>query len=301
MDLEYNIEEGDKTYIEKIIIKGNVKTKDKVIRRELSVSPGDVFNMVLVRRSKERLEGLGYFEVGKVDTKPAQTDVPYHDDLIVGLEEKSTGNFTFGAGFNTVESIFGYAQLEQRNFDIFNPPYFTGGGQKFRLRVQLGTEQQDYEASFVEPWFLNRKLQLGIDLYRRVEDFVSLDNFYNESRTGARVSLTKALGSDFLIGGISYNLEQVGIIDVNANSPDTILNQAGYAQENRFGATLTYDTRNSYELPNSGQYSQASTIMSVGDRDYYRAELKSSWFFPGFFPTHTWELSGKGGVTQSVE
>ncbi len=177
MDLEYEIDEGEKAYIEKILIKRQTSsTKDKVIRRELAVSPGDVFDMVRIRRSKERLEGLSFFE--KVDTKPSATDVPNHDDLIVGVDEKSTGNFTFGAGFNTVESIFAYAEVSQANFDLFNPPYFTGGGQKFRLRVQLGTELQDYLISFVEPWFLNRKLALGVDLYRSVQNYVSLDNLY---------------------------------------------------------------------------------------------------------------------------
>ncbi|HWF17621.1 MAG TPA: outer membrane protein assembly factor BamA, partial [Verrucomicrobiae bacterium] len=181
MDLEYDIKEGEKVYIEKILIKGNVKTKDKVIRRELAVSPGDVFDMVRVRLSKERLEGLGFFE--RVDTKPepTETDVPNRDDLIVGVDEKSTGNFTFGAGFNTVESLFGYAEVTQANFDLFNPPYFTGGGQKFRLKVQLGTELQDYEVSFVEPWFLNRKLRLQVDLYRTVANYINLDNLYDVS------------------------------------------------------------------------------------------------------------------------
>jgi outer membrane protein insertion porin family len=298
MDLEYAVEEGEKVFIEKILIKGNVKTKDKVIRRELAVSPGDVFDMVRIRRSKDRLEGLAFFE--KVDTKPAATDVPNHDDLIVGVDEKSTGNFTFGAGFNTVESIFAYAEVSQANFDLFNPPYFTGGGQKFRLRVQLGTQLQDYLVSFVEPWFLNRKLALGVDLYRSVQNFVSLDNLYNVSRTGAKVSLTRALGSDFLIGSVSYNLEDVGILDVNTNAPNSILATQGDSLVSRFGASLTYDTRNSYELANKGQETQLAATMSVGDRNYYRLELKSSWFFRGFAANHVLEISGKAGVTQAL-
>lgn len=295
MDIAYDIDEGEKAYIEKILIKGNVKTKDKVIRRELAVSPGDVFDMVRIRRSKERLEGLAFFE--KVDTKPAATDVPNHDDLIVGVEEKSTGNFTFGAGFNSIESIFAYAEVSQANFDLFNPPYFTGGGQKFRLRVQLGTELQDYEASFIEPWFLNRKLALEVDLYRRVENYVSLDNLYNVERTGAKVGLTRALGSDFLIGNVSYNIEDVGIVDVNTNSPNTILANQGNNLVSRFGAAITYDTRNSYQLANKGQETQLASTLSVGDRNYYRLELKSSWFFRGFAPDHVLEISGKAGVT----
>src|SRR5205823_1880473 len=129
MDLEYQLDAGEKSYIEKIEIKGNSKTKDKVIRRELAVAPGEVFDMVQVRKSKERLEGLQFFE--KVDTKADPTVVPSRKNLIVGVEEKSTGQFTFGAGFSTVESISGFAEVRQSDFDIFKPPYFTGGGQKF--------------------------------------------------------------------------------------------------------------------------------------------------------------------------
>ena len=71
-----------------------------------------------------------------------------------------------GAGFSSVDSIVGFVEVSQGNFDLFHPPNFTGGGQKFRLRVQLGTQRQDYELSFIEPWFLGRKLQLSVDLYR---------------------------------------------------------------------------------------------------------------------------------------
>jgi outer membrane protein insertion porin family len=298
MDLEYEIVEGEKSYIEKILIKGNVKTKDKVIRRELAVAPGDVFDMVRVRRSKERLEGLSFFE--KVDTKPVPGDVPNHDDLIVGVDEKSTGNFTFGAGFNTVESIFGYAEVSQANFDLFHPPYFTGGGEKFRLRVQLGSQLQDYLVSFVEPWFLDRKLALGVDLYRSVINYVSLANLYDVTRTGAKVSLTRALGSDFLIGGVSYNIEDVGIVNVSTNAPNAILATKGDNLESRFGASLTYDTRNTYELANKGQESQLAGTLSVGTRDYFRLEIKSSWFFRGLAANHVLELSAKAGVTQAL-
>ena len=80
-----------------------------------------------------------------------------------------------------------------------------------RLFVQLGTQRQDYELDFIEPWFLNRKLSLGVDLYRHQMDFESPNNIYNETRTGARLSLTRALGSDFLIGSVSYAIEDVGI------------------------------------------------------------------------------------------
>lgn len=298
IDLEYEINEGEKVYVEKVIIKGNVKTKDKVIRRELAVSPGDVFDMVRVRRSKERLEGLEFFE--KVDTKPSATDIQNHDDLIVGVDEKPTGNFTFGAGFNTVENLFGFVEVSQANFDLFHPPYFTGGGQKFRLRIQLGTEMQDYLVQFVEPWFLDRKLRLQVDLFRSVLNFISLDNLYDVTRTGASVGLTRALGSDYLIGGVSYKIEDVGITHVSPNAPNDILNTAGDTLVSRVGASIAYDTRNSYQIANVGQNTRLQGQIAFGDRDYYRLELISDWFVRGIRPNHVLELSAKAGVTESL-
>src|SRR2546429_8693829 len=105
MDLVYQIDEGEPSKIEKIEIRGNTKTKDKVIRRELSVSPGEVFDMVRVNRSKQRLEGLQYFE--KVDARPEATDVPDRKNLIVGVDEKNTGNLTIGAGLNSDQGLVG--------------------------------------------------------------------------------------------------------------------------------------------------------------------------------------------------
>ncbi len=300
MDLEYQIEEGERAYIEKIQIKGNVKTKDKVIRRELSVSPGDVFDMVQIRLSKERVEGLGFFD--KVDTKPEPTpDIPNHQNLIIGVDEKSTGQLTFGAGFNTVESLSAFAELQQNNFDLFNPPYFTGAGQKFRLKVQLGLELEDYEAHFEEPWFLNHKLRLDVDLYRSVANFVNLDNLYDVTRTGMHVGLSRTLfGSDRFIGGIGYTLEDVGIINVSTNAPNTILNEQGDVLVSRFIGSLILDTRGAGELPNKGQETSLTSTLTVGDRNFEKIELRTSWYFKGFAEGHVLEVGGRAGVEQKL-
>ena len=189
---------------------------DKVIRRELAIAPGDVFDMVHVKISKQRLEGLNYFEKVEMDPAPLDPPVPGRKNLDIDVTEKNTGNLTFGAGFSSVDSLVGYVEMTQGNFDLFHPPNFTGGGQKLRLKAQLGTQRQDYELSFIEPWFLNRKLSLGVDLYRHQLNFESPNNMYDESRSGLRLSLTRALWSDFFIGSVSYTLEQVGI---SLNSP----------------------------------------------------------------------------------
>ena len=317
MDLEFLLDDSQKAYVQKVEIHGNLKTKDKVIRRELAISPGDVLDMVRVKISKQRLDGLEYFE--KVDIRPEPIDppTPGQKNVIVNVEEKNTGNFTVGAGFSSVDSLVGYAEVSQGNFDLFHPPYFTGAGQKLRLRVQIGTQRQDYELSFIEPWFLNRKLSLGVDLYRHQLNFESPNNIYDETRTGAKISLTRALGSDFLIGSVSYTVEDIGISLNNGwhdlqhtlpitssdwrNVPQAILNETGDHLYQRFGTSLAYDTRNSVQLPNHGQRSEITGEISTGDKTFYKVELSSSWYFPGFLKGHVIEVGGRGGVADSLE
>ena len=313
MDLQFRIDEGQKNYIEKIEIRGNIKTKDRVIRRELAVSPGETFDMVRVRLSKQRLENLQYFE--KVDARPEATDVANRKNLVVGVEEKNTGNLTMGAGFSSVDAVVGFVEVSQGNFDLFHPPNFTGGGQKFRLRVQLGTQRQDYLISFIEPWFMGRKLQFSVDLYRHDLNFQSLESLYDETRTGGRVGLTKALGSDFLIGSVGYTIEDVGIAFngavlrdedggpvVDPDIPETLLAEQGSAIVSKLDASIAYDTRNSVTLPNKGQRTELTAILAgpfPGEKDFYKLELKSAWYFKGPFNGHVLELGGRMGVADN--
>lgn len=339
MDLEFQIDEGQKSYIEKIEIRGNINTKDKVIRRELAVSPGEVFDMVRVKVSKERLEGLQYFEQGKVDARPEPTDPPIagRKNLIVGVEEKNTGNVQLGAAFSSVDQIVGFAELNQGNFDIFNPPTFRGGGQKFRLRVAVGSVRQDYVVTFVEPWFLGRKLALSLDAYHTEKNYQSLDDIYDETRTGASVGLTRALGSDFLIGSIGYTIEDVGISlnsgfhgpinatvqgpgsssgdptsggtggevrQIPANVPNAILIETGHHLLSRVRASIAYDTRGGGLLPTKGQRTELRGEvvggMLGGDKDFYKLDLQSAWYFHGFGSGHVLEVAGRTGVASSL-
>jgi outer membrane protein insertion porin family len=339
MDLEFQIDEGQKSYIEKIEIRGNIKTKDKVIRRELAVSPGEVFDMVRVKVSKERLEGLQYFEQGKVDARPEPTDPPIagRKNLVVGVEEKSTGNVQVGAAFSSVDQIVGFAELSQGNFDLFNPPSFTGGGQKFRLRVAVGSVRQDYVVTFVEPWFLGRKLALSLDAYHTEKNYQSLEDIYDETRTGASVGLTRALGSDFLIGSVGYTIEDVGIslnsgfhgpinstgqgpgssggtpgtggsggipTQVPANVPNAILLETGHHLLSRARASIAFDTRGGGLLPTKGQrtelFGEVVGGMLGGDRSFYKLQLQSAWYFRGLGTGHVLEIAGRTGVAASL-
>ena len=130
VNLSYKMDEGIQSFVEHINISGNSRTKDKVIRREIVLSPGDVFDTVRVDISKKRLEGLQYFE--RVDTYASDTGVPGRKDLNVVVQEKRTGNLNFGLGFSTTDGLLGFGELSQGNFDIMNWKTFTGAGQKFQ-------------------------------------------------------------------------------------------------------------------------------------------------------------------------
>jgi len=322
MDLSYDIQEGEKCYVERIIIKGNVKTKDQVLRRELDVYPGAVYDMVRVKISKQKLEGMDYFN--KVDTQAQDSDVPDHKDLVVGVEEKNTGSFTIGAGFSTVESIVGTVEVRQGNFDLFNPPTFTGAGQKLQLRLSIGTLLQDYDLNFIEPWFLGKRLIFGIDLFHRLVYYNALHGDYNETFDGGTLSLTKALfGSPFFKGTINYTMENVhvgisrgyepytttndfgttgGLYDAETyNGPQVstnILAERGTYLISKVGTSLEYDTRNSLRLPDAGQDTALSAQVATppGDTEFYKVELRTGWYFKGFGSNQVLEITGRTGV-----
>jgi outer membrane protein insertion porin family len=330
IDIAYDIEEGEKCYIERVEIKGNTKTKDRVLRRELAVFPGEVYDMVRVKISKSRLEQLGYFE--KVDVQAQDTDVPNRKDMIVGVEEKSTGNFTVGAGYSSVESIVGFVELKQGNFDLFNPPTFTGGGQKFQIRASIGTELQDYEINFTEPWFLGKRLIFNVNLFDRTVDYASVNDQYDEQFAGGTFSLTKDLSPlvnltpQTLRGTVSYTMEQAHVsinsgFSTNAttnyfgapgglyangqiippNISTNIYDQHGSYFVSKIGTSLAYDTRNNLNLPNRGQRTEFSTEVatSPGNTDFYKLELKSSWYFKGFGSNQVLEIGGRTGVVSA--
>ena len=314
LDLRYNITEGDKYYVEKVEIHGNTKTRDKVIRRELAITPGETYDQVRVKLSKNRLEQMQYFE--KVETRADPTAVANHRNLVIDVQEKSTGNIAVGAGFSSVDSVVGFVEVSQGNFDIFNPPYFTGGGQKARIRAQVGTQRQDYVATFIEPWFLGKRLQLSTEVYWRDLNYLS-DN-YNQKQVGMKVGLSRQLPFN-LIAGISYTIENIGIHfsdSYRTTYPNTpILQEEGNRLVSKMGASLAYDTRNNFLLPTGGQRIELLGELAGGpfggETDFYKVELHASQYWnPGTLVSetsvardvlsgHVLELTARGGVVDS--
>ncbi len=275
VDVTFTLDEGVQSYVERINISGNTRTKDKVLRRELAVTPGDVFNTVRVDASKERLRNLNYFS--KVEAYPSDTLVPGRKDLNVLVEEKRTGSFNFGAGFSSIENLLGFAEITQGNFDVTNWPHLTGGGQKFRLRVQYGTKRKDFVIALTEPYFLDRELSVGGEVFYREASFTS--SVYDERRYGFDVTARKRFGQ-FVSGRTGYRLENVGIQNVDSNASQTIKDEQGDRLKSEISAGIRYDTRDSVFLTRRGEVVDLSGYVAGGflggKTDIYGFDLEAT-------------------------
>jgi outer membrane protein insertion porin family len=268
IDILYQITENSQSYVEQIIIQGNNRTKDKVIRRELANQPGEIYDSVKAEQSQKRLENLQYFE--KVDISPQDTTVPNRKNMVVTVEEKRTGSITFGAGFSSVDSLLGFVEITQGNFDLFNFPYFTGGGEKFRVRLQYGIDRQDVEVEFKEPWFLEQRLALGFNLFFHNYDYSTdildtgdTDYEYSQENYGASVSLARAFGQ-FWAGSVTYTIQQYDLYGFNPESSPQLFAEAGDRSDSSITLGMTYDTRDSVLLTRHGTHADFSAEFAGG-------------------------------------
>lgn len=279
VDVTYRLDEGVQSYVNLVNIQGNTRTQDRVIRRELAVKPGDVFDTTLVDVSKKRLENLNYFS--RVETPASDTIIPGRKDLNVIVEEKRTGSFNFGVGFSTIDSLLGFAELQQTNFDLFNWPNFTGGGQRFRIRGQYGLERSDFVISLTEPWFLGYKLSVGVEGYYRNANFLSA--VYQQENLGVAVQARKQIWRA-LAARAEYRAEQIRIYNVgdvdqndqfflngfgdgyngNENVGPVIENSAGTYTKSAFTGALVWDTRDSLFLTRKGELIEFTAFIAGG-------------------------------------
>jgi outer membrane protein insertion porin family len=279
VDLRFLVEEGQLAYIRDIRIRGNTRTQDKVVRRELTVYPGDVYNEVKIQRSQSRVRNLGYFSY--VNSSPAPTAAPDRYDLIFDVEEQKTGQFVVGAGFSSIDQLVGFVELSQGNFDLGGWPHFSGGGQKVKVRAQFGTQRNDFEFSFIEPWFLNRRLSLGVSLFQNDRRFLSDE--YDQVNTGGSISLGRAIGGRNRLN-LTYRLEQVEISDVSTNASELIRIEEGDQVKSSLSLTLIHDTRNAPFVPTKGGRTSVSGTLAGGplsfDTDLYGLTGRTSYYFP---------------------
>jgi len=281
IDLTYRIDEGQRSYVDRINISGNSRSKDKVIRREVLITPGDIFNTVRVETSKKRLDNLGYFS--KVDAFPADTGVEGRKNLDIAVEEKRTGSLNFGAGFSTIDSLVGFVELTQGNFDITNWPSLTGGGQKFRIRLQGGTQRKDVEIAFVEPWFLDHPISLSYATYYHEANYLS--SVYDERSYGFSIDVRKSL-LPYLYGSIGYHFEDVDAINVAIDATPELRAELGPETKSTVTASLVYDTRDNPFLTRRGERISytwyVSGFPSGGTEHIYGFDIEASkyWRLP---------------------
>jgi outer membrane protein insertion porin family len=300
VDVVYTISEGELIYIDKIKVTGNIKTKDVVIRRELRAYPGEKFDGDKLRRSKERLYNLGYFEEVTFDTEPGSS--PNKQDLVVTVKETKTGEFSFGGGFSSVEQLVGFVSVTQKNFDLFNFPTFTGDGQHLRLTGEFGTIRKNYELSWTEPWILDMPLLFGFDLYQRTRLRRSgLGYGFDEKRQGGDIRFGKEF-TEYLTGNLTYILEDVDISDVSSDASADLRDEEGKNRISKAVFSLAQDKRNNIYNPTrgyliSGAVEYASTLIE-GNKEFTKYTTASELYF-SHFDTVVLELNGRTGISNA--
>jgi len=277
--ITFAIDEGPRTYIERIDVRGNTRTRDYVIRREFDISEGDAYNRALVDRAERRLKNLDFFKSVKITTEPGSSS----DRIIVvvNLEEKSTGDFSVSGGYSTTDGALGEVSIAERNF--------LGRGLFAKASVQYGQYARGYSLSFVEPYLLDYRVALGLDVYQRTQ----LQNQYIQYGTktlGFSPRLGFQLREDLSLQ-LRYSLYQQEI-----TLPDTLRNPAtttislpvlmelnqGAALTSMVGYTLTYNTLDNNKNPTDGlliDWKQDFAGVG-GDVSYFKSSIDAKYYTP---------------------
>ena len=282
VDVTYTIEEGDLYFVEKVVVRGNTKTRDIVIRRELRIRPGEKFDGGKIDKSKQRLENLGFFEEVTYDTEPSPS-ATNRKDLIFRVKEKRTGELSFGGGVSSVDNLVGFAEISQKNFDWLNWPRFTGGGQSLSIRGRIGTINQSYNVSFYNPYIFNKPLAYGLDLFNFRENSKSVD--FDENRLGVTNTISKLFKDVFRLG-TGYTLERVKLDHLSDDAPQAVRDFEGKNWLSRWKMFTNYDTRDNVFNPTKGFLGTFSGEMIGGflggDQDYYILDLSATKYWSLF-------------------
>ena len=249
----FEVREGPRVFIERVDVQGNVRTLDKVVRREILLVEGDAFNTAKVRRSKERLENLGYFkqDTVKIDNSPSEV-YPDRTVLTAKVEEQPTGELSFGVGYSSATGALFDVGISERNL--------LGKGQDLRANFSIAQQQTAVNLSFTEPYFLNRRLVAGADLLASKTDYQTESGFTSNTYGG-----TLRLGfsyNEYLYQRFNYQLTATKLTGLNASVSQYIREQAGTAITSQLSQILTYDRRNNIIDPTRGYYLTLSSDLS---------------------------------------
>ncbi len=282
VDVTFHIVENEVNYVEMIHIRGNQKTKDKVIRRELRIYPGDKFEGTKIKKSRQRLENLGFFEEVRFDTEPGSK--PNWQNLIVEVKEAKTGYLSFGGGYSSVDEFIGFIELRQRNFDYKNFKTFTGAGQDLSLYGSFGTLAESYEISFTNPWIFDTPISFGFDGYKRQHEREEDVGYAYESKArGGAIRFGREF-TDYLKGGVAYRFEKIQISDVVEDATQDLKEEEGSCDLSSLELNLSWDTRDNVFNPTQGIYFSNSFQVTGGflggDKDFTKLLARLSFYFP---------------------
>ena len=289
IDVNYEIVEGPRVYVERINITGNTRTLDKVIRREFRLAEGDAFNTAKLRRSQQRLQNLGFFE--KVDVSNQPGSAPDKTVIEVSVVEQSTGEISFGAGYSTSSGILGDISVRERNL--------LGKGQDLRVGLSLGTRSTQIDLSFTEPYFLDRNVLAGFDLFRITRDNQKTSS-YDESTLGFALRAGWAI-SENTRQTVKYTLRRDEIKNVGSNASDLIKAQQGRTWTSEVGQILAWDTRDNRLNTTKGFLIRYSLDFAGlgGTEHYVRNKLEAQYFYE-VFDEVVLMISGQGGVIYPI-
>lgn len=285
----YEIKEGPRVYVERIDINGNVRTLDKVIRREFRLAEGDAFNTAKMRRSRTRIRGLGFFEKVDINQRPGST--PDKTIITVDVTEKSTGELSFGAGYSTSDSILADVQIRERNL--------VGTGQDLRLGFSVSPRRQQIDLGYTEPYFLDRELAAGFDIFRRRQD-LEKQSSYSLDSTG--LTLRSAFPvTETLTASVNYRIRDDDIRRFAAGASQYILRQAGSKITSAVGYALTYDKRDDRIEPRAGYVLRGGQELAGlgGDQRYLKSTATYIHYWE-VFDDVIWSNGLEGGHIQGL-
>jgi len=289
VDVTFNIKEGPRVYVERINIAGNVRTLDKVIRREFRLVEGDAFNAAKLRLSQQRIQNLGFFKKVDVTNEPGST--PDKAVINVAVEEQSTGEFSVGVGFSTTDGPLADISIRERNL--------LGRGQDLRLGFTIAQRVQQLDFSFTEPYFLDRNLSAGVDLFELTRDQQTESQFSQQS-LGGSLRLGYQI-SEYLRQTLKYTLRKDNIFAVQTSASLFIQKEAGSRNTSSVGQVLIYDRRDSRTDPTEGYYVQLATDLAGlgGDVRYIRNVVTGGYFYP-IAPQWVVSLLGEVGDIRGI-
>ena len=281
INVKYVINEGPRVFVERINISGNIRTLDKVIRREFRLVEGDAFNASKLRRSKTRIQNLGFFEKVNIDQVPGSA--PDKTLINVAVEEKPTGQITLGAGYSSTVGVLGDIRLTESNF--------LGKGQNVTLQTQIAAEASQIDFSFTEPYFLDRELIAGFDLFRFTRDLQDTSSFDIE-RKGGRVRTGYRI-TENLSESWRYTFRITDISSVASDASSLIRDQQGSETLSELGHTIAYDRRDNIIKPTSGYVLKLETEGAGlgGTLFHLRNTATSGVYYP---LADRWVLSARG-------